>query len=171
MVARILGTSRYLILIAVIGSFVASATLIVYGALAVAGIVIDTIAHGAPDGKGAKELAVAMVEMIDVFLLGTVLYIVAAGLYTLFVGPLNLPSWLKFNSLDELKSQLVMVIIVLLAVTFLGQAVIGVGINILYIGIATALVVAALTYALARGHAQVPHAPPDSTKQSHHESK
>lgn len=62
--------------------------------------------------------------MIDLFLLGTILYIVSLGLYSLFINDkLPLPSWLEIHNLESLKENLVGVIIVLLAVTFLGDVV------------------------------------------------
>jgi uncharacterized membrane protein YqhA len=171
MVERILGTSRFLILIAVIGSFISSAILIIYGGLTVVTILVDAFRHIPATPENAKLLTVNLIEMIDVFLLGTVLYIVAAGLYTLFIGPLELPSWLRIHSLDELKSQLVMVIIVLLAVTFLGKVVIRVDINTLYMGIAIALVIVALGYVMRYGHDKVEPTPPTVEQQNHsHES-
>ncbi len=44
---RLLGTSRFLILLAVVGSFLASATLMVYGAMRALGIIIDLVAQSA----------------------------------------------------------------------------------------------------------------------------
>ena len=96
--------------------------------------------------------------MIDLFLLGTVLYIVAIGLYELFVDPgLPMPAWLRITTLDDLKERLLGVVGVLLAVTFLGSAVTWDGsANILALGLAVGVVlgVISLTIALlARAHA------------------
>jgi uncharacterized membrane protein YqhA len=86
-------------------------------------IMISTFVHPAFTPDGAKHLAVECIEMIDLFLLGTVLYITSLGLYTLFIDNLPLPPWLNIHSLDDLKEKLVGVIVVLLAVTFLGNVV------------------------------------------------
>ncbi|MFN4319293.1 MAG: YqhA family protein, partial [Aquificaceae bacterium] len=40
------------------------------------------------------------------------------GLYELFVGKLNVPDWLKIESIDQLKAKLASVIILILAITF-----------------------------------------------------
>jgi uncharacterized membrane protein YqhA len=81
------------------------------------------------------------------FLLGTVLFIVAAGLYQLFVDVrVPLPSWLRITSLDDLKSLVTGVIIVALLVAFLGSAVSwvkGDGTEIIGLGLAVAAVVIA----------------------------
>src|SRR5437764_11870401 len=124
MVARILGWSRFFILIAVVGSFIASAAAMTYGGLATATIVLQTFHTPDFSEKGAKLLSVGLVTMIDMFLLGTVLYIIAIGLYELFIDPsLPMPSWLRIATLDDLKERLLGVVAVLLAVTFLGSAV------------------------------------------------
>ena len=55
-----------------------------------------------------------MIEITDIILLGTVLYIVALGLYQLFIDHnLALPRWLKVNDLTDLKRDLIGVVVVL----------------------------------------------------------
>jgi len=163
-VRRILASSRYFIVVAVLGSFAASATALVYGGLATAAVIVQTFGSGDLFQKGAvKVLQVELVTIIDLFLLGTVLYIIAVGLYELFVDPgLPMPPWLRITSLDDLKERLLGVVAVLLAVTFLGSAVTWDGsANILAFGLAVGLVlgVVSLTIALmARAHA-APGAP------------
>ena len=103
--------------------------------------------------------------IIDLFLLGTVLYIVAVGLYELFVDPgLPMPPWLRIATLDDLKERLLGVVVVLLAVTFLGSAVTWDGsANILALGLAVGAVVGAVTLSmatLARAHGPPVPAPP-----------
>jgi uncharacterized membrane protein YqhA len=158
-VRRILASSRYFIVVAVLGSFAASATALVYGGLATAAVIVQTFGSGDLFQKGAvKVLQVELVTIIDLFLLGTVLYIIAVGLYELFVDPgLPMPPWLRITTLDDLKERLLGVVAVLLAVTFLGSAVTWDGsANILAFGLAVGLVlgVVSLTIALmARAHA------------------
>jgi uncharacterized membrane protein YqhA len=86
-VRRLLASSRYFIVVAVVGSFVASAAALVYGGLSTARVVLQAYGAGVFDEKGAKLLSVELVTIIDLFLLGTVLYIFAVGLYELFVDP------------------------------------------------------------------------------------
>ena len=104
--------------------------------------------------------------MIDIFLLGVVLYITAAGLYKLFIGSITLPEWLEVDSLDALKQQLIRVVIVLLAVTFLGHLVrLHSGLDVLYSGVAVALVIAALVYTLKHGYLDKAAKAPPQIKQ------
>ena len=86
LVRRLLGSSRYFIIVAVVGSFVASAAALLYGGIATFLIVINTFRSLEFTTSGAKVLSVDLVTMIDLFLIGTVLYIIAVGLYELFLG-------------------------------------------------------------------------------------
>lgn len=148
-VRRLLGTSRFLILLAVVGSFIASATIMVYGLLRSVGIIVDLITslgHGVLlEESFGKTLIGETIVLIDMFLLGTVLFITAAGLYQLFVDiRVPLPGWLTIRSLDDLKSLLTGVIIVALLVAFLGSAVTWkAGTDIIALGLAVAAVVIA----------------------------
>ena len=124
LVRRLLASSRYFIIVAVVGSFVASAAALLYGGVATFLIVINTFSSLEFTTSGAKVLSVDLVTMIDLFLIGTVLYIIAVGLYELFIDAgLPMPAWLKITTLDDLKERLLGVVAVLLAVTFLGNAV------------------------------------------------
>ncbi len=122
MLRQLLGDSRYVILPAVAGTFLASLALGAYGILRAVAIVIDTVQHGSLTDAYAKQLIVSSVTLIDIFLLGTVLFIFAAGLFELFIADLPLPGWLRISSLDDLKGRLMAVIIVALLVAFLGYA-------------------------------------------------
>ncbi|HEX2280533.1 MAG TPA: YqhA family protein, partial [Thermomicrobiales bacterium] len=97
-----------------------------------------------------ESLAVDLIEITDVILLGTVLYIVALGLYQLFIDQsLALPRWLKVNNLTDLKRDLIGVVVVLLGVSFLGEVVKGEDKNLLLpFGAGIALVIAALGFIL-----------------------
>ncbi|HLH60696.1 MAG TPA: YqhA family protein [Ktedonobacteraceae bacterium] len=153
MLRRALAGSRYLVIIAVIGTFLAAIAVLVYGAFTVVATIIDVFTHGGFTTTGAKLLAVDDIELIDLFLLGTVLYIIALGLYNLFIDDkLPVPRWLEIVNLDGLKETLLRVIIVLLAVTFLGYVVNWDGnANILDLGVAVGLVLFALAFVLNRG--------------------
>lgn len=154
---RLLASTRYVILIAVLGTFLSSTVMLVFSVLSVIDIAVDAIMVFDLSSHGVEELAVEFIKLTDVFLLGTVLYIVALGLYELFIDPsLPLPAWLIIKDLEHLKEKLLGVIIVLLGVTFLGEVVSWNGqTDILRLGVAIALVIAALSFvltALSRHH-------------------
>jgi uncharacterized membrane protein YqhA len=152
MLERILAGSRYLVIIAVVGAYLAAIVVLAYGGLTVGGIIIAEFVHPSFTPDGAKHIAVECIEMIDLFLLGTILYIISLGLYSLFINDhLPLPSWLNIHSLESLKENLVGVIIVLLAVTFLGYVVTWDGSTSIWaLGIAVGLVLLALSLFLRR---------------------
>jgi uncharacterized membrane protein YqhA len=152
MTQRILGTSRFLIILAVLGTFAMSAVLQVAGVLRVIAIVPHVLEQAQQGEEAIKVLLVDSVGVIDVFLLGTVLFIVSAGLYQLFIDPsIELPGWLNVRTLEDLKAKLVGVIVVAILVAFLGAAVdwhVGDGFDILAVGLAVAAVVLAATFAV-----------------------
>ena len=155
MIRDVLGTSRFLIILAVLGTFAASATLQVFGLLRVAAVILDLIRAGDVSAAAAKSLIADTVSIIDIFLIGTVLFVISAGLYQLFVQrTIALPDWLRIESLDDLKDNLTEVIVVAILVAFLGQAVEWTGdVAILAFGLAVGaviLAVAALTWVTRR---------------------
>lgn len=124
MFRTLLPAGRYLILIAVVGAVFAALTLLIYGIFQTVQLIVDVIGAGAVSTKGAKGLALGFIEAMDLFLLGTVFYIIALGLYELFIdAEVVVPKWLLIANLDDLKSKLVGVIIVVMAVLFLGAVV------------------------------------------------
>jgi uncharacterized membrane protein YqhA len=142
-------SSRYLIWIAVIGLLFATLAVFVYGLISTIIVVIDVFSHSEFGAEGARTLSVDLIEMIDLFLLGTILFVTAAGLQELFVDPGMkeiLPEWMSVSSLDQLKYNLLAVIVVMLAVLFLGVAAsfeLNESVSILDYGAAVALVIAA----------------------------
>ena len=142
--------SRYLVIIAVAGSFIASVAILFYGAISVYMLLSDTLQSWTFSSKAAKILALGLIESIDLFLLGTVFYIIALGLYELFIDDtIQLPHWLVIHTLDDLKNKLLGVAVVIMAVVFLGNVVNWHGEpEIVYLGIAIAFVVVALTWFL-----------------------
>ncbi len=85
MLRPVLNASRYLVLAAVFGSLVAAFALFVYGVAETIAVVVDAIGKAEVSSKGAKALARAFIEIVDLFLLGTVFLMIALGLYELFI--------------------------------------------------------------------------------------
>lgn len=146
---RIISSSRYIILLAVICAFIAAVTLLVVAGIETYQLVIRAI-KASMDGKSVKLLAVSFIEIIDILLLGTVSYITALGLYELFIDEhLPTPAWLHITQIDDLKAKLIGVVVVILVVVFLGQVVNWDGQqNLLFLGGAIAMVIAAATFFL-----------------------
>jgi uncharacterized membrane protein YqhA len=152
MLSRLIAGSRYLILFAVVAIFVAAVLLLLYGSVQTIQMIFETISGGSVSSKSAKALILTVIELVDLFLLATVLYVIAAGLYELFIDKaIPLPIWLEISDLDDLKDKLIKVVIVVLGVLFLGQAISWDGTrDLLGFGAAVALVITALTYFLSQ---------------------
>lgn len=87
-------------------------------------------------------------KSLDLVLLGVIFFTVAMGLFELYVAKIkNLPSWLVIETLDDLKSLLIKMVIFVMAISFTGKVVTySEGIEILYLGAGFSLVTLALTY-------------------------
>ncbi|HRI42716.1 MAG TPA: YqhA family protein [Fimbriimonadaceae bacterium] len=121
---RFLHATRFAVVLAVIGIIACSICTYVYATISVGHLIWETFGSPEFDHKGATYLAAQATEFIDLYLLGTVLYIIALGLYQLFIDEsLPMPKWLRFHSLDDLKYKLIGIVIVLLGVSFLGEVV------------------------------------------------
>jgi uncharacterized membrane protein YqhA len=108
----------------VIGTLVGSVTLLLYGIIEIGTIVVATARAGTVSAEGAKKLAFGFIEATDSFLISIVLFMIAQGLFALFVDDtLPLPPWLEIHNLDDLKAKRISVVITVLAVLFLGELV------------------------------------------------
>lgn len=150
--SKILAASRYIVLIAVFGTLLSSLVLLVYEALVVADGLFEVVGKGAISTGDAKLLAVELVQAVDVFLIAIAVYMISLGLYVLFIdGELPLPKWLKFRDLEDLKTNLISIVIVVLAVLFLREAVSWDGTrNLLELAAALTLVIGVLTLYLSK---------------------
>jgi uncharacterized membrane protein YqhA len=148
--SRVLAGTRYLILVPILGLLLAAALFFVLGGIGLIGQLIEVLvgflgglAHtGGGVDKGIVIFEV--VEFVHLFLVGTVLYITAVGLYQLFVKEVEFPRWLKIDSTEELETNLIGVTVVVLAVNFMGAVFAGKTENLLQYGAAIALPIAAL---------------------------
>jgi uncharacterized protein (TIGR00645 family) len=110
---RIVAASRYLALIGVVFGLVAALAAFGWGGYKTVTLVVHLV-QGQMSG-----MAVALVQVMDAFLIAAGLLIFALGLYELFVGDIDLPEWLVIHDLDALKSKLAGIIVLVMAVTFL----------------------------------------------------
>ena len=150
MLKSLLNGSRFLVLAAVVGSLAGAAALFIYGLVDTVVVIARTIATGDVSTTGAKQVMLYFIEIFDLFLLGTVMLIMALSLYELFFdSDLKLPARLEIHTFEDLKSNLVTVVIVVMAVTFLGQIVSWNGEADLFgFGVVVAFVIAALNFYL-----------------------
>jgi uncharacterized membrane protein YqhA len=122
--ARFLAACRLLLLIPVIGCVLMTAGVVVMGLIRVVASTAAVLEKGDFSAKAGKTISLGVIEVIDLFLIGTVSYITAVGIYRLFIRKhdIALPMRLKIDSLKDLEDKIIGVIVAALAVAFLGQA-------------------------------------------------
>lgn len=117
MLKFLLEKGKYVILLAVVSTFLASVATFIWGTVRMITNVVSLIA-GLITHEGGHS-GVQMIASLDSILLAIVLYIFSVAIYELFFGKINVPDWLVIENLDGLKEKLASVIILILAVTFL----------------------------------------------------
>ena len=139
-------SSQMLFSLAVIGTGLISVALFIYGfILSLAGI-YHVIAGFSLQMTVVKDYLATSVEVIDIFLVATVFYLISMGLYELFIAKAPLPGWVKIESLDDLKTKLLGLTVIALAIIFLGAALTLLGnTSILEFGAAVAMMIAAIS--------------------------
>ena len=141
---RVLSATRYVVLLGVVACAL-GALLCFIGALAQLALVAVHAFSGLDTAGEIKALTVNEIFLADVSLIATALFLVAVGLYELFISKIDFPVGVTVASLDDLKDKLLGVIVVALAVTFLAQITTWDGkTDLLSYGVSIALVVLAL---------------------------
>ena len=148
MMTRFLSGTRYLILVPILGLALAASFFFVFGGLGLIAVLVEVLVaalSGASEAHAASlPVEVEIVEYVHRFLIGTVLYITAVGLYQLFIHRIQFPSWLRIDSTEELETNLIGVTVVVLAVNFMGVVFTSDSSQLLEYGAGIALPIAAL---------------------------
>ena len=121
---RFLAACRFLLVIPVIGSVLLTLMVIIMGIGRIFTVGMKLFNSGDFSAKAAKIISLEVIEIIDLFLIGTVAYITAVGLYKLFISSkeIQLPIRLKIENLNDLENKIIGIIVAALAVAFLGHA-------------------------------------------------
>lgn len=118
-IAKAIGRSRMIVIVAVIAVLLAAFSLFLLGAI----IAVQTVAeawHGVfADTIGPTDLTVRFLEIVSVMLKAVVFYLIGVGFYSLFISPLNLTIAMGVETLADLEVKIISVIIVIMAVHFL----------------------------------------------------
>ena len=152
MIRKFIAYTRFLMLIPALGALIASLAVLIFGGSETLRAVVGMV-DGTMLAKGVKAVLLKYIEIIDLFLIGTVFYITALGLYELFIDDqVPTPAWLHINHLDDLKAKLLSVVVVILVVVFAGQVINwDTGLDILGLGAGIGAVILAVTYFLRSG--------------------
>jgi len=122
----VLWRSRLIILLAVIFSAIGSLALFFSGSFEI----YHTVRHLFPEGSSEpdySQLLIGIIGAVDLYLIGIVLLIFAFGIYELFISRIDIAregdegphhNILEITSLDELKTKLIKVIVMVLIVSF-----------------------------------------------------
>ena len=151
---RFITACRFILVVPVIGCVLLAVGVVIMGMGRIATAGVQLALAGDFSAKAAKTMSLAVIEIIDLFLIGTVAYIAAVGLYKLFISKseIELPMRLKINTLKDLEDKIIGVLVAALAVAFLGQAA---GAEtpeaLLNYGGGIAVVVAALAFFMGQG--------------------
>jgi uncharacterized membrane protein YqhA len=114
---RILGATRYAVIVPAIASILGAILLMLQGSIGMVQAIIDTVWFQI----ALKDTIVDVLTSVDAILLGTVLLVIGYGLYELFVdADIDVPTWLQVRDLDDLKSKLIGVVVAIIAVVFVG---------------------------------------------------
>lgn len=176
--------SRFVVVIAVVASMIAAIAVFYITTVDVWYLIAHILDYSNPDlsAEGRKlmhdDTVTHVVEVVDGYLLATVMLIFALGLYELFVSDIDAAHGsrasskiLLIESLDDLKNRLAKVILMILIVKLFEHAVkmkMGSVLDLLYLGGAIALVGLALylTHA-SEGHSAPAPAEPRPPEPRH----
>lgn len=155
-----LWNSRFVILSAVLGSLFAGFAIFYMATVDVWNLVLHVVHYGDSDltdvaRKALHDATVThIVEVVDGYLLAVVLLIFSLGLYELFISDIDQAEGsrtsskiLVINSLDDLKSRLAKVILMIMIVTLFEQALnmkMQTPLDLMYLGGSIALIALAL---------------------------
>ena len=122
--ARFLSSTRFLVIVPIAGLALAAGVFFVFGGINLIILIVEAVVEllrGEVQATHGEEIpfVIEVVEHVHTFLIGTVLYITAVGLYQLFVQEVEFHGWLKIDSTEELEMNLIGVTVVVLAVNFL----------------------------------------------------
>ncbi len=163
-----LWNSRFVILTAVVGSMLAGIAIFFMATVDVVNLFSHALhyADGSLTNEARKALHDAtvshIVEVVDGYLLATVLLIFSLGMYELFISDIDQAHGSKasskilvINNLDDLKSRLAKVILMILIVTLFENALnmhVSTPLDLVYLGASIALISLALYLTHASEH-------------------
>jgi uncharacterized membrane protein YqhA len=116
---KFLSLSRYLVLIGVLALLLTSLTAFFWGVAKVVEAVTLTFSTLGKD----PGIIIALIGIVDAFLVATTLLIFSLGMYELFIGELGLPQWMIVHNLHDLKTRLGSMLVLVMAVKFLEKLV------------------------------------------------
>jgi uncharacterized membrane protein YqhA len=112
---KFLSSTRYIILLGVFSLLGAALAAFGWGIVKTVDAIALVITSVAKD----PGITIALIEVVDAFLIATAILIFALGLFELFIADLSLPDWIQIHNLHDLKAKLGGVLVLVMAVKFL----------------------------------------------------
>lgn len=145
--ALLIGRSRLIVVVAVVAVLLCAFSLFLLGAW----LALVTIWHawgGVMGGElGTTEITIRFLEIVTVMLKAVFFYLIGVGFYSLFISPLNVTVAMGVETLNDLETKVISIIIVIMAVNFLERFIqYAAPIDVLTGAAALALAVAALVF-------------------------
>ena len=138
---RIIQICKLISLVGIVSLFLSSVLAFILGASKVVQV---SIAVATSLGKDPLVL-VTLIQIMDVFLIATALFIFAISLYEMFIGELDLPEGMVARNLYDLKAKLGSVLVLFMTGTFAERLVKGGDAqDLMYTAIAVTLVSGAI---------------------------
>jgi uncharacterized membrane protein YqhA len=114
---KMLSLTRYAVVVPALASILGALLLMAQGSIEMVMVLIEAISNELT----LKESIVDVLTAIDAILLGTVLLVIGYGIYELFIdAEIDVPTWLRVDDLDDLKTKLIGVVVAIIAVVFVG---------------------------------------------------
>ncbi|MBN8628285.1 MAG: YqhA family protein, partial [Planctomycetes bacterium] len=124
MLRKLLELSRYVLVLPVIGSLLLALSVVVMGLGSLLAEQRKLLESGEFSAKAAKQLTLLVIQSVDMFLVAAIAYIVAVGIYKLFISQdeARLLKRVRIEKLADLENKIIGVVVVALAIGFLGRA-------------------------------------------------
>jgi uncharacterized membrane protein YqhA len=116
MLRKLLERGGLVVIVPIVTLFISAILFGLYGTYLAVATFVDAVSK--PEYFEVTKFVPRFFSVIDVYLLAMVLYIFALGLYELFVGKMDVPEWLKIETVEQLKATLASVVILFVAISF-----------------------------------------------------
>ena len=117
--ARLIGRSRLIVVVAVLAVLLAAFSLFLLGAYLAAENVYSAWSGVLGGDVQSTDLTVRFLEIVTVMLKAVFFYLIGVGFYSLFISPLNVTVAMGVETLNDLETKVISVIIVIMGVHFL----------------------------------------------------
>jgi uncharacterized membrane protein YqhA len=145
--ARLIGRSRLIVFVAVFAVLACAVSLFLLGGVLAAETVWSAWRDVIAGRIESTDLGVRFLEIVSVMLKAVFFYLIGVGLYSLFIAPLNVTVALGVETLNDLETKVISVIIVIMSVRFLERFIEGEGgLDLIYRAVALSAVTAALVF-------------------------